>query len=201
MSRKCPMCGGAGCTDYTTWNWLQSIRQKPYSLLTIFGDKRGSSSNQSPSSTPYPPGICRHCSPILPTPRSRALTLYSSPHLPNPTETPTENLRTASQSSGPFFFRLPLELRILIYGQLFGNRTVHINLEYPHNYTNEPRGKDGKWNLTVSRNVGKPKNWYAWHCVCHRNPRGSEWLDCCREEKDIKSYKININWLFTCRQG
>lgn len=198
MSHKCPRCGGAGCTNYPTSSWLQSVRQKPYTPLTIFRDERGSTSNQMHPSTTYPPGICRHCRPILPTPRPRALTLYSLPHLPSPTQASTEILNTAPQSSSPFFFRLPLELRMLIYGQLFGDRTLHIQLKY--SYTTEPRRKRSKWGLTASR-TDRPKDWYAWHCVCHRNPKRSQWLDCCGEEEDVRSYKIDINWVLTCRQG
>lgn len=197
----CPKCGGGGTTNSPRWHWLHRIRQKPYAPLTWFGDKRKSPRNQEPQSPAFP---------TLPTPRPRALTLDSSPYPPNLAETSTSILRTASQSSSLFFSRLPYELRMLVYRELFGNQTVHIQLYhgYPdvqgirHDHFNTHRFVEDK---------SKPEGWYWWHSICHRDREIEPlWRDNCREAggglycprgKDRSGCRINIAWLFTCRQG
>jgi hypothetical protein len=190
----CPRCGGGGTTNSPRWHWLHRIRQKPYTPLNWFGDKRESPRNEKPQSPAYP---------TLPTPRPRALTLDSSPYPPNPSETSTPILHTASQSSSLFFSRLPFELRMLVYRELFGNRTVHIQLY--HGYPGLPGIRHN-----MDEDKSKPEGWYWWHSVCHRDPEIAPiWRDNCRggtglycsRGSDRGGCHIDTRWLFTCRQG
>lgn len=182
----CPKCGVGGVTSSPRWHWLHRIRQRPHTPLAWFGGKRGSSRNQepppSPPSPPYrahPPEIDSLHHPSLPTPRPRALTLDSSPYPPNPAETSTI-LHTASQSSCSFFSRLPLELRILVYGHLFGNRTLHVLLRY--DYPDHRGTKHDMSRFRTDTDMSRPEGWYWWHSVCHRDPEilPQWWWDNCR---------------------
>lgn len=196
---QCPKCGGGGTTNSPRWHWLHRIRQKPYTPLTWFGHKRESPRNQEPQSPAFP---------TLPTPRPRALTLDSSPYPPNPAETSTSILRTASQSSSLFFSRLPYELRMLVYRELFGNRTVHIQLY--HGYPDVPFIRHDRFHSMIDEDKNRREGWYWWHIVCHRDPNIVPlWRDncrdgggvCCEQGTDRGDCHIDAWWLFTCRQG
>lgn len=204
----CPRCGDLRTMESSRWHWLHRIRRRPCAPLAWFSDRRAFPPNLKPHSPAYPSELYRRHSPKLPTPRPRALTLDSSPYPPKPAETSTSILHTASQSSSPIFSRLPLELRMLIYGELFGNRTLHIVLEYTYP---DARGiKHDRSGLATHMDMGRPEQWYWWHCVCHRDPMIPPWLDTCRQGvgtycdprgKDRGSCDIDIGWLLTCRQG
>jgi hypothetical protein len=143
--------------------------------------------------------------PVLPAKRQHILT-------PSPSR---ENLKIhhGKGSSASFFQRLPFELRREIYLIAFGNRTVHMDLEY--NYA-EPTGKgharrDRDAKFALDRSV--PPEWRWWSSVCHRNPVADIWLDQCRSGDNYamcymfpgkwpdKCYLGLMGWLLTCRQA
>lgn len=67
------------------------------------------------------------------------------------------------------FFRLPYEIREQIYRLAFGDRTLHIDLQYRHAYhpgsghANIRQTSEGP---TLDHTT--PKEWQWWSCVCHR---------------------------------
>lgn len=83
-------------------------------------------------------------------------------------------------SLSPFFQKLPLEIRRTIYLAAFGNRTLHMDLQYrhPHIPGSLHAGLNGEDNLF---DVSIPKSWLWWSCVCHRTPcfQHDLWLDIC----------------------
>ena len=142
--------------------------------------------------------------PVLPMKRQHILT-------PTPSH---ENLNIHhGTANGAFFRRLPFELRREIYLLAFGNRSVHMHLEYgyaePTGTGHARRDRDGKYAL--DRTV--PPEWRWWSSVCHRNPVEDAWLDQCRTgdnrarcylfpgKKPDKCFLGVMGWLLTCRQA
>ncbi|KFY37495.1 hypothetical protein V495_07145 [Pseudogymnoascus sp. VKM F-4514 (FW-929)] len=71
-------------------------------------------------------------------------------------------------SSSPFFQKLPLEIHRKIYLAAFGNRTLHVDLQYRKPYV------PGPWHALLSKKPddyveSAPESWRWWSCVCHRN--------------------------------
>ncbi|OBT51564.1 hypothetical protein VE04_08388, partial [Pseudogymnoascus sp. 24MN13] len=83
-------------------------------------------------------------------------------------------------SLSPFFQKLPLEIRRTIYLAAFGNRTLHMDLQYRHPHIPGSlhaglNGEDNPFDVSI------PKSWLWWSCVCHRSPYHQHdlWLDHC----------------------
>lgn len=134
----------------------------------------------------------------------RALTLP----LPHSSESAmlSQKQITPSQPQSPFFTRLPPEIRMLIYEELFGCRILHLEFEY-----GRPDLKGTQHaNLDYAhKDASKPKGWRWWHCVCHRDSRAHFFADRCRlgagitcnGVKEKSGCKLDITILSTCRQA
>ncbi|KAJ5091441.1 hypothetical protein NUU61_006311 [Penicillium alfredii] len=95
------------------------------------------------------------------------------------------------------FFRLPVEVRRLIYIELMGDRRVHIRYVWkkPSPFRPQPIQSGPRW------------DW--WHCVCDRSnnfpedpyfDRCPDWE--CEKELNVRSPKINgVEWLRSCQLG
>lgn len=126
----------------------------------------------------------------VPSPNQRQLQLGQRP------------FRTQEQS---LFFRLPLEIRQLIYLELFGGRRVHIDYLFkgPSVFRPRPQGKYRK------------NHWQWWHSVCRwsntfadyfDNPqcydcseyarKGHEW-----EAAPPEAKLAGVEWLQCCQMG
>lgn len=137
--------------------------------------------------------------PILPTQRRRALSLLPAANQPT-----------------DFFSKLPLELRQHIYDYAFGDRTIHIDLQYGQADT---KGHGHAMAFGANPDVDSPWKWRWWSCVCHHDRALSErglplhgfWLDCCR--RGVGTYCFDLclpegecqigvmGWLQSCRQA
>lgn len=132
--------------------------------------------------------------------RARALTL---PLLPDTSQQPKDIIkqRTELQRASPFFAKLPVEARLLIYQHFFGNsNAIHLALEYdPREYRSQKRARE----------------WHWWHCACRRPQDAMWWQDMCRNgyvgetaaaAADVRARgrsrgKVSVSMLFTCRQA
>jgi hypothetical protein len=88
--------------------------------------------------------------PYLPLRRQRALTP------PNSAESRYPNPQIQSS-----FMNLPIEVRLLIYEFSFGNRTIHLDFEFRHEYWHTKEG-------TLVVNKKSQKRWRWWNYVCDR---------------------------------
>ena len=145
-----------------------------------------------------PPGL-----PVLPEERKHTL----SPSLSS------NNLTQEFTIGSIFFKKLPLEIRRKIYLAAFGNRTIHMDLNFDcpgvRGVTHECLDLE-KWNPMHS--TDPPTEWILSGSICHRNPC----LDACHDQCRIGGkntmcslfpgevpYKCNLGvmgWLLTCRQ-
>lgn len=169
-------------------------------LRRIFGDKH--EGNGRKASEPAIPPL-----PVLPSNRKHRLTPSSS----------LDNLQPLIRPNGPFFERLPAELRSQIYVAAFGDRIVHLDLrqEYPRIMeaptapTHAQVSDDGE-----ERNREAGPRWVWWSSVCHRHPIAPAWADQChlgspREMCDTyyagqwpgKCFLGIMGWILACRQS
>ena len=145
--------------------------------------------------------------PALPSTRKHLLTPSSS----------LENLKPLIQPNGPFFERLPAELRLQIYVAAFGDRTIHLDLrqEY-HRLIEAPKAPT---HAQVSEDGGERNHkigprWVWWSSVCHRHPMAPAWADQCqlgspRQMCDTfyagqwpgKCFLGIMGWILACRQS
>ena len=151
-----------------TGHWLR------FKSVAALGRKKGHIhvTDPSPSAAPAPPT------------RPRALT-----H-PLPADSGTmfrrkSKQQTFSQDWSLFFSHLPSELRLRIYEEVFGLRTVHIYI-FPH--------WEGKGGPTSYR-----------HRVCHAAPYGIVWSKNCERNEHFfcgneKSFKLDPRLLRVCRR-
>lgn len=163
--------------------------------------------------------------PIHLLPRPRTLTLRP----PSPSD--------SSQSSGiddvqkqpilahteaSFFTKLPPDIRLKIYEELLGTRTVHVESEHCQRKTPDPRYSAHRRHYGLQRSLQHgeykcPTAWTWWHCVCHRRDPEMSPLDDCiadglwhtaRDHLYLEIHsgehgdcKLEIAMLFTCRQA
>lgn len=110
-------------------------------------------------------------------------------------------------SLSPFFQKLPLEIRRAIYLSAFGDRTLHVDLQYRHPFIPGPGHAGLVWRSEVF-DKSIPKAWLWWSCVCHRHEcypddlfldgynRGGH----CNQPHD--GYYVGvIGWMMSCRQA
>ncbi|CAG8083022.1 unnamed protein product [Penicillium salamii] len=105
--------------------------------------------------------------------------------------------RRRNPQSQSDFFRLPTEIRRMIYLELMGDRRVHIRHVWkdPSPFVPQPKRKGPRW------------DW--WHCVCAKTNRFpddlmfdfcGDWVDEAAEE--TKALKIEgVGWLRSCQIG
>ena len=173
-------------------------------LRQILRDTQGENAGRKASEPAIPP------LPLLPSTRKHLWT-------PSPS---IENLKPLIEPNGPFFERLPPELRLQIYVAAFGGRTVHLNLrlEYPRLVeapkapTHAQMSKDGG-----GRNHKAGPRWVLSSSVCHRHPMVPAWDDqcqlgsphqrCdtiyggqCRQKCSMDIIGI-MGWILACRQS
>ncbi|KAF2145846.1 uncharacterized protein K452DRAFT_305788 [Aplosporella prunicola CBS 121167] len=118
--------------------------------------------------------------PVLPSPRPRPLTPSDD-----------NNLTMHPQGESPFFNRLPLEIRLQIYGFLFGDRTLHIELSYDRPKTKGLRHAGWSGEASPDRRV----EWRWISCAC------CDKHDVDGIAHDPSACKVNAKWLLTCRKG
>ena len=145
--------------------------------------------------------------PILPSTRKHRLTPSSS----------RESLKPFIEPNGPFFERLPAELRRQIYLAAFGDRTIHLDLrreclrlvEAPKAPTHAQVSEDGG-----ERDLTTGLQWVWWSSVCHRHPMAPAWADQCRlgsprqmcdtfyaGQWPGKCFLGIMGWISACRQS
>ncbi|KAJ5761776.1 uncharacterized protein N7511_005158 [Penicillium nucicola] len=105
--------------------------------------------------------------------------------------------RPRNPQNQSIFFRLPVEIRRMVYVELMGNRRVHIRHVWKDPSPFRPRPKH------------KGLQWDWWHCVCADSDTFPEdrrfdycrtWVDEAAEKK--KAPKINgVEWLRSCQIG
>ena len=108
--------------------------------------------------------------------RPRALTL---PLPQDHTVGPGDTQMTLDQSSSPFFAQLPMEIRMLIYAEVFGGRRLHL-IVHP---------KDGRLahvhcllsHIRASEHICDPLSWrrrsFYWDPIEPMNPGTCPYLD------------------------
>ena len=177
---------------------MAKIRKR---LRQIFRDTQEEKAGRKASEPAVPP------LPLLPATRKHILTPTSS----------LENLTPLIQPNGPFFERLPPELRRQIYLAAFGDRTIHLDLrqerprlvDAPKAPTHAQVGEDGG-----ERNRKTGGRWVWWSSVCHRHPMAPAWADQCqlgssRRMCDTfypgqwpgKCFLGSMGWILACRQS
>jgi hypothetical protein len=126
--------------------------------------------------------------PSLLAQRQRALTLPCSPETGPGTNV---ELGTYPQTQSVFFTKLPLELRQLVYEELFGKCMLHLEFDYA--------GPEYE---------GQAEEWRWWHCLCHTSSERISWDDCRRSEYENcqingkkSHYKLDVSMLSSCRQA
>jgi len=129
----------------------------------------------------------------------------------------------AQQTTAAFFTKLPPDIRLKIYTELLGNRTIHVEIEHCMRRPREPEYALywRHYSLTQSLTYGDrdwPTTWSWWHCVCHRRDAAMSPLDDCvhdglwhtardhlraeiAEPNGHEGCKLEIAMLFTCRQA
>lgn len=101
----------------------------------------------------------------------------------------TTSSATSLKNSGPFFNRLPPEIRRHILMLAFGGRTYHMDLSFRHpfhevdpqetwRFTNMGgvHARIGSDNCMNNFDKSKPRTWQWFGCVCHRYPPDGAWL-------------------------
>ena len=127
--------------------------------------------------------------PCMPTPRPRALTL------PLPIIDESKSVGYIKQQSLPqdqsIFFRLPPEIRLRVYEELFGFRKLHLAYE------------------SYGDKQGSPSlEWRWWHCVCQPTFFHLYWNDRCRRYEETirqdhgkrRCFRLDIDLLRVCRR-
>lgn len=130
--------------------------------------------------------------------------------------TPSPSRRTSVSNciiEGTFFDRLPAELRNQIYLAAFGDRTLHIELQYSNRLLAPgPRTALDHVNQTPVEMNTRP-GWHWWSCVCHRHQRiehfyddcrrGAIWTQCphCSRDTPGKCFLGVMGWLLTSRRA
>ena len=152
-----------------------------------------------PCRSVLPPGL-----PILPRKRERVLT---------PLPTQETLVRATATAESAFFQRLPLELRLKIYAEAFGQRTVHMDLRYDYPELPGPSHARLDPDRMNPRDTTVPPAWCWWSSVCHRHPLLEAWADECRTgmgtaachlypgEMPEKCFLGAMGWLLSCRQA
>jgi len=147
-----------------------------------------------------PPGL-----PVLPEERAHTL---------SPSQSRENLLQSGAATGSPFFERLPSEIRHKIYIAAFGDRTIHMDLNFDRpgvrGKTHEPADLE-KCNPEFS--TEPPTEWIWSSSVCHRNPSLEACHDNCRiggkntmcslfpgEAPDKCNLGV-LGWLLTCRQA
>lgn len=107
------------------------------------------------------------------------------PFLPPPSSCSSENAAAqdvaathSATYNGNFFERLSPDLRRMILIEAFGDRTVHIHLQFDRPLRARPPRKmihgggvdvlDQRY--SASRQMKQPRAWQWYSCVCHRDP-------------------------------
>lgn len=119
--------------------------------------------DESPDTDEIPP------LPFLPPPPSRGGSNTTAQ------DAPTTN---PSAHNGTFFERLSPDLRRMVLIEAFGDRAVHVNLQYDRPLRARPPRKTlhaGGVDVldqghSASRQMRKPRAWQWYSCVCHRDP-------------------------------
>jgi hypothetical protein len=108
-----------------------------------------------------------------------------------------------SRTEGPFFCKLPPEIRQHIYGYLFGERTVHIDYKCTAVRQRVPH-------LSSALLLDDQKRWIWLASTCHRSHMVPEsWDNCntgqgytkCEAHETPCSAAAGISWLLTCRRA
>lgn len=168
---------------------------------SVFGGKHDDGTGPKSSEPDLPLGL-----PVLPPNRQHVLTPSAS----------HEDLTRFIRPNGVFFEQFPRELRDQIYIAAFGERTVHMDLQFEY-----PRYSDLSRTLIHAQvnsygrtdyNAGR--RWAWWSSVCHRHPLAEAWDDNCqrgspREMCDAfysgewpgKCFLGVMGWLLSCRQA
>lgn len=122
-------------------------------------------------------------------------------------------LKPGSQvAAASSFFKLPPELRDMIYMFAFGGRVVHMELQptiislYQEGTLELRQQKEPDSDSEVDERV-----WHWWSSVCYRNPSDEAYNDACRRrwarsliypEECPGKHSIGImGWLLGCRQA
>lgn len=100
---------------------------------------------------------------------------HNPPAPPFRTEWPNISAPDAALAANyGLFQKLPVELRHHILGHAFGNRTLHIHLEFDHPFVRKelPPHKSNEPHNSIRgglmRDDRQPKQWHWFSCVCHR---------------------------------
>ncbi|KAK4143159.1 uncharacterized protein C8A04DRAFT_12584 [Dichotomopilus funicola] len=108
-------------------------------------------------------------------PRKKQNCEHPPPAPPFRTEWPNISAPNGDLASNyGLFQKLPVELRQQILGYAFGNRTIHIHLEFGYPFTRKQlpaRKSSGATNSLrggIVRNDRRPQQWQWFSCVCHR---------------------------------
>lgn len=107
--------------------------------------------------------------PVLSTTRPRNLTPISSQYI----------LTMDAAEIGPFFQKLPLELREEIYVAAFGNRVIHMDLLYGHEELPVVAGMHRHAERSRTQKPEPSPTWEWWGHVCHRHPSFEPSWDAC----------------------
>jgi hypothetical protein len=121
--------------------------------------------------------------------RKRRLTI------PLPVDQAGPKQTTASQEQSSFFSKLPLEVRLMIYREVFGNREIHIAYEYSETKR--------KWELWSIECFSPSPFWLGQGDVCREGwgrQRKLSPRDYSRGERFCWS-KVEFSLLLSCRQA
>ncbi|KAF6829486.1 hypothetical protein CPLU01_07892 [Colletotrichum plurivorum] len=126
--------------------------------------------------------------------------------------------------NGPFF-RLPAELRTDIIAEAFGNKTLHVLVEFDCPPIHTPAGHGGTRPSPsqtaregeIARHLRRRRRWRWRSCVCHRELRDHEWWRTIGEDRCLAGEAPNchrwhgetpgkcflgvMGWLLSCRQA
>lgn len=147
----------------------------------------------------------------LPSTQKRKTSLSKPPVLPDSRPRALSINEPSNATRYSPFFRLPLEIRQVVYKKLFSNRDYHIELEFCH------PDRQGTLHAGLDyphQDDRKAKEWLWWSSVCHRTPELEFWEDGCRRgthhacvctkergEGGDDCFVQGFQWLLTCRQA
>lgn len=167
-------------------------------LRGILSDVHERNNDPTAPEPALPPGL-----PGLPPKRKHVLT-------PRPSR---EDITYLQESNGAFFERLPSELRDQIFLFAFGNRIVHIDLQFEHPKLSDPSRHlaHAQVSANADRDLKVHPRWAWWSSVCHRHPIAEPWDDRCQSGLARKMcdafypgdgcFLGAMGWLLTCRQA
>ena len=139
--------------------------------------------------------------PALPSQRKHILTQNSS-------------YQNHPKPNNVFFTRFPREVRDQIYIAAFGNRTLHIDLQWKQ--PDLPDHSDSKYLVhacvaDVGRDLSARHEWAWWSSVCHRHLIAEPWNDKCQSgsSRELCNHFYSgddcflgvMGWLMSCRQA